>query len=237
MSSTSSAESSGTQVEQFFTPEASVDIAERVLDNAICELKVAVCECLISRPMSDSIPVVPVDVCGDRFLIPYSPDSEAYDRVSSAVKRLGPIERSEVPPETVDKFRQLFAALFAWGHLHPEGDWSDQVERFSLGESCEQWEEGYVVGVFRNFLCGDAGQGGIAFMAGGDLRLCFDTQHQGMLERVLIDHCESSNGTLASIDRMNAAGLLLQEYPSLSQIHQKPQQVLEAVIGFVCTDG
>ncbi len=237
MSSTSSAESSGTQTELFFTPEASDQISKRVLDRHIQELKVAVCECLCTRPMSNTIPVVPVKVCGEEFFIPYSPHVEAYARVRAAVERLTPIKRSDVPPETVEEFRQLFAALFAWGHLQPEKDWENQIQRFSPGESSEQWDEAYVVSVFRNFLSGSEADGGTPFMAdSGNIRLCFDLNQTGMLERILLDHCEC-RGPIDSIDRMEAATFLLSEYPSLSQIHRNPHPVLEAVIGFVCTGG
>jgi len=89
--------------------------------------------------------------------------------------------------------------------------------------------------VFRNFLSGEESRGGTPFLAdAGNSRLCFDTTYQGMVERILCDYCGVGGAAFTAIDRMETAASLLKAYPSLRAIHQQPQQVLEAVIGFVC---
>lgn len=219
----------------FFTPVARDRISWQLLRDTISALREAVETCLSSRPQPDSIPAISVHVCGERFWIPNRPGEEAFKRLRIVMERLGPLKRSDVPIETVNALRRMFAALFAWGHLEPVEDWRNQIQYSPTEGTVQQANEQYVQGVIRNFLSGNAAEGGEFFVAGtGSMRLCFDTGYGGMLERVLCDHCGLGGSELSAVDRQATAASLLEKYPSLKAMHSHPQEALEAAIEYVC---
>ncbi|MBU0767409.1 hypothetical protein KKF55_06590 [Patescibacteria group bacterium] len=220
-----------TEADQFFTAEAGERISKQLLQSAIEELHGTIKECLKSRPIPDSITFISVNVCGEQLYIPYAISNDLRTRMHDAVERLKPFSREDIPHQTVNAHRELFAALFAWGYLLPENEWNDQIKHSYTGESIEATNEAYVVSVVRNFLSGNEAQDGVSWIAGnGNIRLCYDTNYQGSLERIL---CNLRDSDLNTTDRMVTAELLLKTYPSLTEIHEHPKQVLEAVIGFI----
>lgn len=146
------------------------------------------------------------------------------------------LKRREVDAAAIVQYPELFAALFAWGFLHPEEEWGDVIrwEREPSG-TCREADKRDTLRVFAGFSHGEQ-ECGISFQS-GDRRLYFDSAYQGRVARVMADCMETAPLDLCRLDRVAIVDELLQTYPQLDGLFPDARTVLEAMVEIIQKGG
>jgi hypothetical protein len=224
------------------TPEAKRERATALLTQALAEIRGMIGACLSGVPETGGRLAKPVRVGGRVFHIPLNPNAAAIRSLNEALQTVfgswphDGLRRSEVEDAAIGRHPELFAALFAWGYLHPEEEWGDAIlwEREPSG-TCREVDKRDALRVFAGFAHGEQ-ESGIPFQS-GDRRLYFDSAYQGRVARVMTDCMEAAPRELCRLSRMAIVGELFQTYPQLERLFPDARTVVEAMVEIIQKGG
>lgn len=220
---------------EFFTPEAEKRVSQRLLQEAIEEVRITAAHCLRQSKMFGFSRRI--RVCEEDFLIPGALNDQAVQDLKRAIDKLsiertGKWERSDIPVATVRANQELFALLYVLGYL--QGNWSDQIQDVPKEENSTREVGQYeVVTVFRGLLEGNAASGDQCNIQGNSVY--FDSSYVGGVSVIIakVMKVKSGSADFVDLNPTQTAKVLLEKFPSLAQLHTHPEVMLEAVVRYL----
>ena len=242
------------QPEQDFKPfesGAAEMYANLLLRDQLADIRTALEECLRAIPDPGVPLTVSIEVYGQMYHVPAHPNSEALRRLASSLHPiLGPFTfdgqqyqrtkrkpdrllRSGMSNDAITQHPELFAALFAWGYLHPEEEWEDVIRMAPSQMVTGEQYRADVLRTFTAFLHGSP-ESGIRFNV-GDRQFCFNPDAQGYVARVIALCCVVSPSEICLLERGEVVRMILQKHPDLRGIDSDATTVIEAMVAVIQT--
>jgi hypothetical protein len=220
-----------------FKTEAAREHADHLLSTLLATIRTGIEQCLHKVPEPAHYLTNAIRVRDQVFNIPAFPNAEAQKALQTSLVSLigdstcGGLRRSHIDDRAIAQFPELFAALFAWGYLHPESEWEDVVCHEPVQGTCGEQYPKEVLAAFQGFLRGSE-ESGIRFR-NGEFRLCFNADYLGRTLRIIADNMAVSDSDVATLQPSVVVQMLVQKFPALKGLCEHSEATLEAMIAVI----